>query len=702
MVKLECPICEHVFEVSGPLVTELTCPECHRGFVTASAVVDSDEPTLPAPVEELPSSAPVKAGLTVPEPEQARELRSNTEPQKSDSPNQTVAPTAPPQHNELNESVLSTSRPAPPKKPGKVLPLVGLMVLAMIAGALLVYLPMVLSGNAGLASNEPSTALDGDQVNQTSDLDEPNPSDSELDPATIDDADTKPISTGDIDAGEVLGDEVEPPAPLSEEEQRKKKRFEESKPAPPGKRSHFSEKQFADFWRENQNRIVRLEITNSLGKQHALGTIVDSRGWVATSFRAVAGASKVRVIQTMGSFESFRSEEPLRDSCQGVIASDPAHDIVLLAINTRFVFINSELEIAKNDEIMGTDHLIQFALFEDNMPIALRETQSLERAVHSGLNEDNQAFFQNSFLNSEDLRWIQHVNTEGTVPGAPLFTPDGQLVGINSINPADDRSFAVPTTHLVQLIDDIPFDVATDGGRNPQALEVLDRDLEKVGMELRDKQMTVDEASPVREASVALNLAGKKCEDFRFAPKNETDYTTLQDFARQMLELTFYTIELATNEDDPNYHRELADKEKLQLQIKTWQDRLLKNLYQKPLRTPESIKTLNQLATEKVNQISLESGDNPYQVSFLRLNLTAIDSPRINDGTATITMEVDGTGRMLSIPFDERLPAMLPETVWLAIYVIDSDGEITFKHPQTKRSTKARQGQILMIQGPLD
>ena len=124
-------------------------------------------------------------------------------------------------------------------------------------------------------------------------------------------------------------------------------------------------------------------------------------------------------------------------------------------------------------------------------------------------------------------------------------------------------------------------------------------------------------------------------------------------------------------------------------------------LSSRPPRTEETMLELNQLASTVIQKANPENDDNTYQVAYVKVSLTAMDSPKRSDGTETITLEIFGSDEFLNVPFDDRFPTMLPESVWLSVFVITENVELQFKHPRSDEIHEAKQAEMLMIQGPL-
>ena len=87
--------------------------------------------------------------------------------------------------------------------------------------------------------------------------------------------------------------------------------------------------------------------------------IVDSRGWVLTSYHAIKDAWQVEVTASAKSLEALEKSKPLQDLARGVIAVDPVNDLAIIEVNRRFVVSLANVKIYDDDRIVSGEFLFQ-------------------------------------------------------------------------------------------------------------------------------------------------------------------------------------------------------------------------------------------------------------------------------------------------------------------------------------------------------
>ncbi len=489
---------------------------------------------------------------------------------------------------------------------------------------------------------------------------------------------------------ELTPEKLDPPAPKRN-----------PKPAPASSPEYFTELQLQDCWREHHSRIVRLNIANSLGEKRAIGTLVDSRGWILTSYRAILGATQIRVTQSASSFEQFQNQEAFHDVVRGVLAVDREHDLAVLAINRRFVVNFSDLKRADNDVLAATDHVVQFGLIDDDTPLFVRETQVIGRPAFADLDADAEKYFADVGLNTDSLKWITLSNLQGVVGGAPLLTVEGELVGMCTEQPAAGIGYAVPVAALDPLLKLIETDANTGGGNSPLDLAAWTGSIEQVESPNSNPGTSVDVDSEYRDVSVQLNQIGTQCSQFGWVPTNLEQYRVLQEFSRQLIAINNTIYEIPDDPDLPEATTNLANRATLQEQSEHWTAELKSSLAPQPL-PPNQVGDFNRVSAQSLESVDVDLTQLLYYISYVRVRLGAMDSPKRTGGVDTITLDIDQTDEIVMVSFDDRFPPMRPDTLWLAIYAVDDTGQIKFIDSNTDEEHEAHAGQILMVLGPLE
>lgn len=674
-LRVECPICEHKFEIAGESSpTNSICPVCNRSFRTSIAIVATEE-------------KPKREKLILPE----QVLSPPVQPLRSapqDFGNANDVPLPPDATCAEPDVPLKPMRRTFAKQPGKVFPLAIIGVLFVISVGLLIYLPYVINhsnktDDQTLSQNP--TQVDDPAVSVPTAAEELAVKRNAIRNAT------EKVMTGFRDAqnGTDLAG-LNPPAP-----KRNPKQPPESNP------EFFTQQQLEDCWREHHSRIVRLTIANGLGEKLALGTIVDSRGWILTSLRAIAGATQIRVTQSASSFEQFKTEDRLSDLVRGVLAVDVEHDLAILAINRRFVINFSDLKRSAEDAVADDEHLAQFGLIDEDTPLFLRETQVSGRPAMAGLDADAQKYFANAGLNSNSIVWITHSNALGIVGGAPLLTIDGKLVGMCPEQPAAKVGYAVPVTVLDELLKSIESDAKTDGGNSPLGLSVLNEHFKQIGEPALDPKIGVDVDNPYRDESVKLNQTGDRCSQFGWVPKNLEQYQLLQKFSQRWIAFNNTINGIPDDPDLPAATTNLANRATLQEQADRWAAELKSAFTPQPL-PPDQVGDFNRLAAQAIQLANSDESQSDYFIAYVRVRLGAMDSPKPAAGEDTITLDIEQTDDIVIVPFDVLFPPMQPETLWLAIYGANDNRIINFVDPDTNENHEARFGKMAMVLGPLD
>ncbi len=114
-----------------------------------------------------------------------------------------------------------------------------------------------------------------------------------------------------------------------------------------------------DCWMRVRPFIVKLTAQTPLGPKSLTGTIIDSRGWVATSYRAIQGAGEIEVSQSPKTSDDLNSSSLLTDKVRGIIATDFEHDLAILSVNRRFVVSFSDLPMIEQDHLVISEYLVQ-------------------------------------------------------------------------------------------------------------------------------------------------------------------------------------------------------------------------------------------------------------------------------------------------------------------------------------------------------
>ena len=443
-VVIECPYCESRLEIALSLAqSKVKCQLCKNEFdaatnqVRAVAPLEKPTPALGAqpPVARPVSSSPPIAKVVEASPQVAPEVQDLG---AAESPTFSTG---------ITRSTITRARLKRKRSP--LIPIImGLTVLAS-AIALVVVLSNIESGKKQVAQNDTVKGDDEKEGESEQEVSAELPgSDSkqEVRAKTLANAKTESSIFRDNGVSDTV---VEPPTNAPPD-----------KPPKLSVYSYFSLEDIERFWRANSNFVVRLKVDLGSTSHYVSGIIVDRRGWVATSLAGVQNAKEIEVqiaSDNLRAFGGIRLNST--DSVQGVLAKDPEHDLVLLAINRELVRSLSEVPIGSTDSLVEGAHLIQCAAPGKENFAWPNEVRFSRRQKYEDLYFDFKTQVDDQKYNRE-LDYIFHNGYSDTCVGAPLLDQKGMLFGINSsINDRSSKVMVIPAEAIKALaaseVDDV-------------------------------------------------------------------------------------------------------------------------------------------------------------------------------------------------------------------------------------------------------
>ena len=467
-----------------------------------------------------------------------------------------------------------------------------------------------------------------------------------------------------------------------------------SQPLPPWtqpRKQRFSGKALRESWLAVQPHLVKLTVDSPFGTRVVTGTLIDSRGWVLTSYRAVQQARSITVqgCPKSAPVSADGSADELVDQVRGYLATDPQHDLVILQVNRRFVISFRELEFAKQDRIVTSQRLIQCLVPTDAYPwpttecrVRRQRTEDLEPALAERLRAAG--------LETDQMEWLAHDNPAPTLPGALLVDAEGTVqamtLGIAPIPPRSGTSVAIPAHFIRELkasangvVQSLPLPAAAEAG-NAAARRAQPSDrwsgTPNAGA-LPDGLVALPTTSKHRSLSVALNRAGDACRQFGWWPGDATRSVALNDFVTQ------WTRARKIVENREGSDQEL---EMLQQQVDFWAGQLKQRVLDH--------QPLDDSAMQAFNEAVEHPGDGPGPfLIFAEIHLGAITSPEIKiEAQApdeTVTLRVVGRDHLLIGNTRPGWPILRPGTRWLVwggqrrgtFLIVDSDETDDAKRP---------------------
>jgi uncharacterized membrane protein len=405
---LECPACEAEIPAALASNSQCCCPYCKFTFPCSSAVIRSPESpsTIPLPTDALPVPKKVAA------------LRGRADapaaPTKTENNSQHVVDQPADEIAWLNKSSTTHDLPIRPVNKNRA----GLLLLGVCLAALLV-------GGIGLlalSQRKPKS--------QTVVPSSPQP---KLEVAVL--PANQPAVTPSAPSPDKKIDPSQ--ADLEKDWERLTKATRE---------------EYYSLWSKVGPYLVRLDIQSPNGNRTAAGVIVDSRGFVATSYGAIADAISIKVRAGPKALATGDPFGELADDVRGLLAADPAHDLALLQINRRFVSTFADVALVPNGTTLPGERLVVAAPPSEHR-LWLVDFPILQVQPWPQLFEQFQTPLTRLQLDaSANTSWIAgSVPSERFVPGAPVFDFDGQLVGLLTAVKVIDSAIAGPGGAIATL-----------------------------------------------------------------------------------------------------------------------------------------------------------------------------------------------------------------------------------------------------------
>lgn len=447
-ILVECPICENRFEIAAEQSQSksVACNLCNNSFEHSANRVKQEAkraPASPPPIEkrakEIPSAKPI---ATAPDPEIVRDdAPLSLEPIDSPTP---AASSAKP-----FEVAASTKARAMLKRRRKpIVPI--LMGIAALASAIaLVAVIVITDPFRKPQSEQDELALNADAPDEIPDADPETDSDSDKGDDTKD---------GSVFRAGGQSDEVEIPPTNAPPD----------KPPKPAPYRFITKNQIQDFWDQQFWYFVRLRVDTGEGSHYVSGTIVDSRGWVATSLSAVANAKEIEVQLAASNLKQFNGVQLTpTDLVRGVIKTDPGSDLVLLSINRDFVPNSPGVSFGTSNNLVASQNVIQCACPGTENFAWPKEAQLDGRMTYDDFNFDFKSQFDENKMDKSNT-FIMHTGYTDTSKGAALFSVEGKMVGINTgLTNESNKILAASVEKLTELI--------SSSEDNPLGLSVLNR-----------------------------------------------------------------------------------------------------------------------------------------------------------------------------------------------------------------------------------
>lgn len=434
----------------------------------------------------------------------------------------------------------------------------------------------------------------------------------------------------------------------------------------------FSRRQVDQIWKQSKPYIVSLEIHGPRGVLPAVGTIVDSRGWIATSHSAIKDAWKIEVSSVPEPANRHRRNESLRDVVRGIVVSDPDTDIAILAVNRRFVVSLAEVPIAGDDRLVQANRLVAVVPPNPNNYYGVSEITIAQRGESDKLPETIQRRLATLSGDVGDVNWMVVTSDREILPGTPLFDHQGELKGMASLT-GHSQSLAVPVKHLPMLVSRgsdklIPLKppmIATEAGEVRIAME-----------------------HPAAGLQQRIQLTGTKCKELDFIPENSDDLQTLVEFL-----LSLQAGREFLKENKPDY-RDSPENQAARLSLMQTADEFRKEIFN---RFQQSIKE----ADPRLDRLNQLAGQQLSQRGEKMISFVGTVFPNISQ-LETVVLEVDNAGQYVTFPFDSTGTVMRPGSRWLFLVQRQADKPTTSFRTSSDKRIRANSVILFFEIGPFN
>ena len=584
-LHIECPICEqHITTPELPANKKVICPSCSRKFRFSEAAKVS--PSLP--VQKKPT----------------------TNPDRLSVPDATGKPPAQPISSAVQEPLGKTETPAsqPSRSTGKYGLALKLkqrrkrrFISTLITTAVLMIAIGVLTGLLVKQMRQNKLVKKGE--------------------TQISDPETTPTASPSTEPA-MENSPAEPKTPP------KTLRQQIPKNIPNQQFAQLDPKSAQSCWEIAQPNLLSLKVFDGKGTHDAVGTIIDSRGWVLTSYSAVKGASKIEVSSSLKTIQYLGETELLNDVVRGYIAVNKAEDLIILSVNRRFVVAFTTINPITRNNVVKSEFLLQCA------PPSLQnlyggvETRIQSRGTLNSLNAVAQATATRMKLKNTDLVWFSAQTSTQSLPGTPLFKIDGDLAALLSFR-IDEDNFFVPVNSVNELKAGATGDI--------KPLKELSPNSETSDF------VSISDNNPMRESVVKLNQLTDECKQFDWIPKTETEFKTLQSLITSYTEIKKQAKKDSSTETGKQVIRQLT-------QLET-------SLNQRALLFSDDDQSALKQMNRSFAESALQKPNQPLPIygEFIQIQIASNQ----------ILVRLVGTSTYIRAPYVPTDEPMRPESKWL-------------------------------------
>ncbi len=532
---VECPACEAESPFAGPANTEFDCPFCrYRFLISKSLLCESPEGSH--------SELPVQA---MPVPRVVAQRRHRTETVSLPGPAPTNESSIDNEWSGLPDTS-ATSRVSRIANSNKNK--AGIWLLGGLLTALLVIGAGFSIANLGASRSSPASGI----------LAPPGRMPRIAVSPTVESPNSKPASKGESNA--VANSDQD---------------WDELRL---GRREDYY-----SLWTKIHPHLVRLEVHTPSETRTVAGVIVDSRGYVATSFNAIHDAVSIEVCSAAKALVAGAPLGELNDQVRGLLAKDESRDLAVVEINRRFVSTFANLKFGNPNSALPGDRCVVASppqtthrIWIADFPI--RQVQTLERLMPPLKDSMSQLKLDAGTSTSWIVGEVPH---DRFVPGASVFNFAGELVALLTTVSEQSNAVACPGHWIQELLKNPPR-TATPFPINPHVAELIST-AEAI------KQRLPAAESPAFGAAERLQQLIQSITEYKFLPQTAEQFQTLGDFSESVLQL-----------DELFQSDKLSDDQRLEAQafLDDTLDRFQTQLQRSLHDHPESAAAINQWAWE--------------------------------------------------------------------------------------------------------
>ncbi len=342
----------------------------------------------------------------------------------------------------------------------------------------------------------------------------------------------------------------------------------------PAKFRFHTPREASELWPKIYPSILELQVLREGKITKTTGTLIDSRGWIVTSYSAVYGADQVTCRLAPNQMIYNFNPSGMVDTCKSILAADESLDLAILQINRKMVEVISTLKIAENPPVIGVYLLA--ATPPDTTSVAWLSEGKLIGESYSNQLADS----QRQALLSEKLdierNWLVLEPAVPLVLGSSIFSIDGELQGVVTRGTLAETAFVISGAEIRNLVKQVgkveAQPLAQRRNRDASISSGVAADDADLPPAPHVKELSP--SSPHFELSRNLNLSGRRCMIFDWRPNKADEVLQIVELLRAWQTAK----DILRNERDS---MPLEDQLTLNQQIKHWQTEI-KSLVAEP------------------------------------------------------------------------------------------------------------------------